>query len=499
MSSSTIAVISDIHDKEYPGSLDVTLALTARAVHRLNRFIKPDITVILGDLVDDPRDPDALDRLRRIKETLDLLKSPYIVIPGNRDPKADQFYTVFDRPQPYIDCGHVRLVPFLDRFHGGFPLTRSKEDLERLAAARVRYSGPIVALQHVPVKPPGGESTGSIYANVDEVNQAFEAAGVTLSIGGHYHATKGLERVGQCAHLAVKAFRDAPFTFTVVHIDGTGRIEGAEHQLQMPRSLELIDVHTHSEFAYCSKAMRMNQTPLLADLFGLAGVALTEHSGQLYFERSVYWKGAFCEQGIETIDGRDERIDAYWQAVDLEWDGSLWAGLEIDADYRGGLVVRPEDFRRSEIRNGAVHYLRELRKREHADPDRVADEFMQVTQGIVQSGIDVLVHPFRVFRRAGLPVPERLFEPVARLLAKHGVAAEINFHTNEPDPRFFEICLDLGVQLAFGSDAHEIWEVGEFAPHLRLLEECGFDGDVRDILWTPPPNRIRRDRRKARD
>src|SRR5690606_14141373 len=144
------------------------------------------------------------------------------------------------------------------------------------------------------------------------------------------------------------------------------------------------------------------------------------------------------------------------------------------------------------IRVGAVHYLRELCKGKDADPEKVADEFMHVTAGVVRSGIDVLAHPFRVFRRAALSVPERLYEPVARLLAECGVAAEVNFHTNDPDPRFFSLCLRYGVKLAFGSDAHAPWEVGEFAPHLELLHLAGYDGDVRDILWTPPPDRIAR-------
>ena len=39
-----------------------------------------------------------------------------------------------------------------------------------------------------------------------------------------------------------------------------------------------------------------------------------------------------------------------------------------------------------------------------------------------------------------------------------------------------------GVELSFGSDAHNLYEVGEFAPHLALLESCGFDGDLGEIL-----------------
>ena len=64
------------------------------------------------------------------------------------------------------------------------------------------------------------------------------------------------------------------------------------------------------------------------------------------------------------------------------------------------------------------------------------------------------------------------------------MAAEINFHTNEPDPAFFRLCLDTGVRLTFGSDAHDLHAIGEFTPHLQLLRNCGYDGDLADIVVT---------------
>jgi histidinol phosphatase-like PHP family hydrolase len=44
------------------------------------------------------------------------------------------------------------------------------------------------------------------------------------------------------------------------------------------------------------------------------------------------------------------------------------------------------------------------------------------------------------------------------------------------------MCIESGVKLAFGSDAHSLHEVGEFAPHLRLLQDAGYDGDLRDVM-----------------
>jgi len=65
--------------------------------------------------------------------------------------------------------------------------------------------------------------------------------------------------------------------------------------------------------------------------------------------------------------------------------------------------------------------------------------FMMVTEKLLQQGVKVLAHPFRFFRRHGMETPRHLFRPMAKLLAAYGVAAELNFHTNEPDPEFFRL------------------------------------------------------------
>jgi histidinol phosphatase-like PHP family hydrolase len=61
----------------------------------------------------------------------------------------------------------------------------------------------------------------------------------------------------------------------------------------------------------------------------------------------------------------------------------------------------------------------------------------------------------------------------AAMLKKHGVAAEINYHTNEPEPEFFRLCIEQGVKIVFGSDSHNLCEIGDFYPHLRLIDRIG--------------------------
>lgn len=482
----TLAVISDLHDAGADSGRagEYGRILLTRVVRRLNRYVRPDAVAVLGDLLDDAGAPGAMERLAALKQVLGLLEAPVIVIPGNHDPEPGLFYQVFEKPPEHLDVGSVRLVPFVDPPEPGYNARRTPQDLERMRAARRGHAGPIVCLQHVPVLPPGETPSPYNYTNVDEVLATMEEAGITLAVGGHYHAGTELVRKGKSAFLAVKALFQPPFTYTLIRIDGD-RVELEEQRLQMPSGLGLVDLHSHSEFAYCGKGVRLSLSPKLAELFGLAAMAFTEHSGQLYYKQGAYRKGVFYEGGIEAQEGYAPRMQEFWRAADGVRSERVLVGLEIDADFQGRLVVRPEDLARCDVKNGAVHQLPELRKKAGADPEKAADEFLRIMEELVRTGIDTVVHPYRVFRRAKLPVPTWTYDPVVRMLKESGVAAEVNFHTNEPDPDFFKRCIEAGVKLTFGSDAHELYEVGEFFPHLELLRKIGYDGDLRDILWVP--------------
>jgi len=47
------------------------------------------------------------------------------------------------------------------------------------------------------------------------------------------------------------------------------------------------------------------------------------------------------------------------------------------------------------------------------------------------------------------------------------------------------MCLESGVQFTLGSDTHGLWELGNVSPHFELLCNCGFNGNIADILIDP--------------
>jgi histidinol phosphatase-like PHP family hydrolase len=482
-----IAVVSDLHaGKVADGSAcrgDIADVLLARAVYRLKRWIQPDIVLLLGDLVEDDGALGVRSVLERSAKAIGILECPLIVIPGNHDLVEELFYEYFPRPTEVVEVKGIRFLPFLDAQTPDFNATRSAADLDRMRGARKDFDGPIVSVQHVSLFPAGSSDCPFYYTNATDVIGVMQEVGIGLAISGHYHEGVKLIREGKQAFVVNAALCEAPFSFLEIEIDGEN-IRTTRHSLQMSRELGLVDCHIHTPFAYCNENMEPALTLQLAENFGLAGAAFAEHSSHLYFNRADYKEERHLQEGLAVCRDEDDRFDAYLKELQKANCPGQCVGLEIECDYQNRLLLREEDRERVHFLIGAVHGLPE-RKAKVKDLTQLTEQFMTATATILQSGIRVLAHPFRIFRRCKFEPPEKLFAPVMQLLREANVAAEINFHTNEPPPDFFRLCIEAGVKLTFGSDAHHLREIGEFQPHLNLLQEIGYDGDLGEILFDP--------------
>ena len=480
----TIAVLTDIHAG--PGSAissrrsEIAETLLLRAVMRLNRMIHPDVTVILGDIVDDGTSADSHEWLAAMTAILDKLASPSIVIPGNHDGDVGAFYRVFDRPAEMVDLCGVRFLPFIDSEEPGYNASRSRHDIERFRRARVDHSGPIVALQHVCLAPPGQTDVPYNYTNAEEIIEAMGKSGVALSISGHHHAGAPMVSDETTAYVTAPSLCESPFMFTTVTVEGD-RISTTRHQLAMPAELSLVDRHVHTQLAYCSENMDVAKAIELAYDFGLAGIGFSEHSGQLTFPRQDYWQGAWAWRGLDGAQPKDNRIAAYLELKRQYQRDGVTFGIEADVDYEGNLVLEAGLREQFDHVLGAIHRTPSLGT-PPPDRDKLEEEFRAVLAQVLACGVDVLAHPFRLFRRAGYEPPEELFAPTAEHLREHGTAMELNYHTNQPPVAFVRLCLERDVKISLGSDAHNLYEVGEFADHLQVLRDAGFDGDLSDIL-----------------
>jgi 3',5'-cyclic AMP phosphodiesterase CpdA len=219
-----IAAISDVHydlkeNPERPDYLTMADKLFRLAVERVNSVVRPDVTLLLGDLVDGEDSPDALACLRQIRAIADEIVGPVIAIPGNHDPAPETFYEVFDKPTDTVDVAGVRFLPFVDADAPDWNACRSPADIQRMIDARRGFDGPIVSVQHVPLFAPGTDDCPYNFTNTDEILPVMAEHGIRLAISGHYHRGTDVSQPNGLRSIAVPALCDVPFRFCEIVLD----------------------------------------------------------------------------------------------------------------------------------------------------------------------------------------------------------------------------------------------------------------------------------------
>lgn len=482
-----IAILADIHyssiEQKTCGRRETGVADTIllRAVVRLNRLIRPDVTLVVGDLVNGGSAPNGRHDMELIRDTLKRLQSPALVIPGNHDGASDDFYEVFPRPERIVQFGNVRfVVNNNDPERPGYNSWRSPEDIEQIARARQGFDGHVVVLQHTPCIPAGAVQCPYNYVNAAEINAVEAANGVLLSISGHFH--EGFEPfVSQgVTYFAAPALCQSPFVIRYVDLDETtGTMEWHSEELKLPENTHLVDTHVHTHLAYCSENLEIGKMQYLSEMFGLDKFLLSEHSGHL-LHRDEDYHLAQCK--VLPVNQEECRGDLYFSEMTTAGIPAERVGLETDIRFDGQWLAHPEDLRRAGFRIGAIHEMTCFAFKQNLPDEQIRDNFLWLCQKILQNGCLSLAHPFRIFRRSHHSIPDGCFEPLVRMLKEHNTAVEINFHTNEPPVEFFKLAIDAGVKLTLGSDTHNLYEIGDFALHLDFLRKCGVDGNYQDVL-----------------
>ncbi|MBN2302754.1 MAG: metallophosphoesterase [Lentisphaerae bacterium] len=479
-----IAVITDPHyttgkirPQRHGNIADIFLQ---RAISQLNRFIQPDVTLILGDVLDDGNAATAPLERTHLRQIFDQLQSPLLIIPGNHDGQTNVFYHDFIKPPDIVDIHGVRFLPFNDEDRPNYCAERSETDIERFRLARTDFTGPIVSLQHVSLFPPDALDVPYVYTNADKVIRAMKKSGVILSISGHYHPGTENITVDGITYITVPSICEHPFPFVVITIHER-EITSEIHHLALPDKIFVTDWHIHTELAYCAQDISFKRTVELSKVLGIPSIGISEHSGQLYFNSEQYWSGQCLHAGIASATADNNRTNDYYELTASARDQRVLIGFEVDCDYGGHPLLRPADQAQSDFLIGAIHRTRNI-DNPNAPIRRIYDEYLSTLETFLTSGINILAHPFRLFLRYKHDIPKSLFKPTVKLLKQAGVAAEINFNHNEPSIAFFQMCVDAGVKLTFGSDAHRLCDIGEFTPHFNLITHLEFDGDLSDIL-----------------
>ena len=491
-----LLVVTDLHDV-HAAPADCQLpqrrcelgrVLLRKVLLRLkHEGLRPDVLILLGDLVDNGQKPGAREDLAALADEARQSGLPLLAVPGNHDSGAG-FDELFQTGPGLHELGGYGFLLFQDEVGEGEVTRRREADLAlpgRVAAERPGL--PLIALQHTPLHPRIDSDYPYTLENAEAVLQGYEESNVLLSLSGHYHAGQPATSFGNVICHTVPALCESPFRFSFIRLDGRG-IEVREKALKLDVP-GLADAHCHSQYAYCASTVNAEMDVALSRALGVGRLCLTEHTFQLYFDKDDAW--SFRWQSDETMvrdawASRRGRMDEYRRFARPFRSEFVRLGLEVDLYGDGRLLVAPEDALGWDVLVGGIHAIPGLIRKvsSQGDSERL---FKKAVEQMLDQPIHVLAHPFRYFRRSGLEEPVHLFGWMAGRLARAGVAAEINFHTNTNNPRFFRECVDRGAKIALGTDSHDLAEVGELVPHLEVLKQAGITPDqFPSVLFYPP-------------
>ncbi|MCL2103942.1 MAG: metallophosphoesterase [Kiritimatiellaeota bacterium] len=485
-SSLTILAVADLHftglarQVAQPTHMHGGLAriLFNKVFLRLKHLgIKPDVTVVLGDVLEDGTDPNADADLIALHSELTRSGIPFLMVRGNHDTQNEHFAECFDVSTKLHTIGGYGFIVYDDIFAVTQETTREESALAAtLDIANDNPNLPLIALQHAPVYPAIDSHYPYRPTNTAEIIGSFRKAGVFLSLSGHYHKGQKVRASHHVFYHTVPALCEAPFPFSIIRLKGK-KVEVEEHALALHYP-NLTDVHCHTEYAYCATTVNTATAIALSTHLGVTKHCVLEHSFQLYFEKRYAMSGKWQSdpQRVEAVWATPERsrMANYRRFAEKLRSPFVKIGLEIDLYDNGKILLAPEDAEEGfwDILIGAIHFIHDFVPGQTTQQEAEKMFIRDVTQ-LVLLPIKVLAHPFRFFAWNNLETPKHLYPVVANLLADSGVAAEVNFHAYRTDPDFIRCCVEKNVKIALASDAHALQEVGELAPHVEALRMAG--------------------------
>ncbi len=241
------------------------------------------------------------------------------------------------------------------------------------------------------------------------------------------------------------------------------------------------DCHAHTVASYCAERDMLPEAYVSA-LKGhpdCDAVVIADHTMAIYFPQEVAWKWEFITDSRVYDRHRDAGSLAFERHLAMlkayEKDGLL-PGLETEMMHDGRFDFDPAFRSRLSVLIGSVHWLPDNKDR--CAPDIIVKSWLDHTLRLIDSGIDLLGHPFRWLAYQVPQVDKALIKTVVARAKAAGVAVELNSHYKiEADEEMLKEALSQGAAIALSSDSHRRDEILDLSYHKALLQKLGLRMD----------------------
>ncbi len=241
-----------------------------------------------------------------------------------------------------------------------------------------------------------------------------------------------------------------------------------------------FDCHAHTAMSYCAEpSMR---TDLYLDALGKGGdvgrVAITDHTMAVYFPKDVAWSWRYMTDS-KVYDAHREfgnaRLAAHFEALSKLRPRGVLKGLETEMMHDGRFDFDPAFRKDLDLLIGSVHWL-PVNRESCGDSGLIARHWLDHTLKLLDSGVDVLGHPFRWLSSHVSSVDSALIRLVVSHAKAAGVALELNSHYRiGTDAEMLRVVMETGATLALGSDSHRPDEILDLSYHKGLFASLGID------------------------
>jgi histidinol phosphatase-like PHP family hydrolase len=240
-------------------------------------------------------------------------------------------------------------------------------------------------------------------------------------------------------------------------------------------TIRMFDCHVHTRLSYCADPALSPRfyADLLAARPELGGVAVTDHGMAVYFPANIAWSWSFLLDSRIFDEWRDrgnEQLRRHLNDIAQFASAGVVPGLEVEMMHDGRLTVDPAFRPELDVLVGSVHSLPALADK---PPETILQEWKAHVRQLLESGIDVLGHPFR-WLDGKAPISLALIREMVAVAGRNGVAVEVNGHYHiAADAAMLRAAAELAVPVAFATDSHRPDEPGDFRYHHALLDELG--------------------------
>jgi len=239
------------------------------------------------------------------------------------------------------------------------------------------------------------------------------------------------------------------------------------------------DCHAHTTASYCAERDMLPEAYVEALKKGSSPcdkVVIADHTMALYFPQEVAWSWKYITDSSVYDAYRDfgnQRFEAHLEKLKaFEPDGIL-PGLETEMLHDGRFDFDQAFRARIRVLIGSVHWLPD-NKESCPDKGLIVKRWLEHTLKLIDSGIDVLGHPFRWIAYQGPNVEDGVIKEIVARAKAAGVALELNSHYKiDSDAKMLEEVAEQGATLALATDSHLRREILDFSYHMELLDKLG--------------------------